>query len=80
MEQPTTVIFLTFLSDFTVITELPNLDSSCKIVLLIIMLLVFLKWDFLVSFSSFFPAYLPQEKSGHTVPEEEKKKKEIIKS
>lgn len=78
MEQSTTVIFLTFLSDFTVITELPNLDSSCKIVLLIIMLLVFLKWDFLVSFSSFFSAYLPQEKSGHTVPEEEKKK--IIKS
>lgn len=40
------------------------------------MLLVFLKWDFLVSFSSFFPAYLPQEKSGHTVPEEEKKKRD----
>lgn len=46
MKQPTTVIFLTFLSDFTVVMELPNLDSSYKITLLVIMLLVFLSRTF----------------------------------
>lgn len=43
MKQP---ILLTFLSDFTVVTELPNLDNSCKIALLVIMLLGFFSRTF----------------------------------
>lgn len=73
-EATAAIIFLTFLSDFTVMTELPNLDCSCKIMLLVIIL--FLKWIFFFNFLQqiVFHLLTSGEISTYCAWREEKKK------